>query len=296
MARVMLALALLVMVVAISAESTVPLFLWSGSQDFFAESQSPRVQSSADVEGLITAITTKGNSNGVVPEVVIAFVAPSMGSCASSVAELSNLHSTLHAARSSLSVPYSRSFSSALSSSLTSSPVERTLKANLNDETDSCDKLIMRLKADKFSSLFTDEKCQIVLVSATSLAAADSCVGRVSAAVDRLTSGNFVALLSADLAEHTVATSFPSYRSYAAYPSFSTASFSTMGYVQVPPLPPFTNTTVYYGPQYITANILIGLIISLMVLVVALCGISCLMDIKPPLRFATQKLNVGREY
>jgi len=296
MARVMLALALMVMVVAISAESTVPLFLWSGSQGFFAESQNPHVQSSSDVEGIITHVTTKGNLNGVIPEVVVAFVTPSMGSGASSVAELSNLHSTLHAARSSLSVPYSRSFSSALSSSLAAAPVERTLKANLNDETDSCDKLISRLSQDKFSSIFTDAKCQVVLVSATSLAAADSCVGRVSAAVDRMTNGNFVALLSADLAEHAVATSFPSYRSYAAYPSFSTASFSSMGYGQVLPLPPFTNTTVYYGPQFITANILIGLIISLLILVVALCGISCLMDIKPPLRFATQKLNVGREY
>lgn len=52
----------------------------------------------------------------------------------------------------------------------------------------------------------------------------------------------------------------------------------------------------YPGVRYITPAILIGLLVASMLLFVALCGITQLMDIQAPVRFSTQKLAAGKEF
>jgi len=298
MARLALALALLVFgAVIVAAESSIPLFLWSGSQIFIGgHNVDARVQSPSSLDSLFSALLSAGENPALLssqsPEVVVALVTPTLGTGASSASELSNLQSTVADARSSLSLPYSRAISAALSPALATAPGAQTIRAKLGHEDDACESLLSRLAGDKFASIYRNGKTDAIVIKAQSVAAADACVSRVSDLVNQLTAGQFVALFSAEAADVHVATEFPSPRQ--SVPLFSTmAAFRPLA---VPPLPPFTNTTIYYGPQYITANILIGLLCALLVIVTALCGVSCLMNIKPPLRFATQRLNVGREY
>ena len=57
-----------------------------------------------------------------------------------------------------------------------------------------------------------------------------------------------------------------------------------------------TSSDSYTGPKYITNTIFVGLFVGFSLIGMGLFGVAQLMAIKPPLRFATAKLNVGKEY
>lgn len=50
------------------------------------------------------------------------------------------------------------------------------------------------------------------------------------------------------------------------------------------------------GPIYITSSIIFGLIVGLLLIIVLYTGLSVLAGVERPVRFATQPLNIGKEY
>jgi hypothetical protein len=158
------------------------------------------------------------------------------------------------------------------------------------DSTADCDNLLARLSGDKFSSIFSNGVPDLLLVTSEDISSTNACIKRVSEKVSKLTSGRYVGLFTAETATPAVRTVFAEGLSAAALlQSSAPITHSTNGLAARP-------QDNYIGPQFITPTILIGLLIAGLLLFWLLLIICCVMSVQPPLRFATQRLTVGKEY
>ena len=107
-----------------------------------------------------------------------------------------------------------------------------------------------------------------------------------------------VALITADAASHSVQTAFPLPSSHS-HSSHSPAGRSLLGFVELQSFSSvgaaLANST-YTGPQYITSNIWLGLMVGFFLLFTLGVGVTVISSIEAPVRFPRRVFVVKKEY
>jgi hypothetical protein len=300
-----------------------PLFLWSGQRLFSsldassAHGHAHDLIRSADLQSVLNRISgqhAEGSSAfapyleenlPAAPEVILAFVNSKMGAGSSSAAQLSSLQSTLVSSASSVSADYFTADGSSVASLLRSSAARLSAQSQASttdlhlDSTASCETLLSRLGSDKLRSIFSNGVPDVLLVTSDDVSTTNACIKRVNDKVSKLTSGNYVGLFTAESVNPAVRNVFGD--------SISAASLlQTSAPIKTQALTATVTDVNFrcdkpqdvgcYGPQYLTGTILIGLLIAGLLIFTLLLAVCCVMSVQPPLRFATQRLTVGKEY
>lgn len=232
------------------------------------------------------------------PDMVLAFVYPELGSSDAFTAlgayssseaaraavggsALSQLAPMLEAAQSSVTVPYvytqsavSRVLSNAVSSSSMSSRIKRAGSE--------CGDVLKELQD---ASLYGNGAVDLLLVTADSSLTAE-CMQRAVAYVDEATNGNFVGVVGADSSSVNVRTNFAAEAE--AFPFMHASVLETARKANA--------TLDYPGPQFVTGNILAGLVLGFSFILITGFGVCCTSYIKPPVRFAHANLDIAKEY
>ena len=106
-----------------------------------------------------------------------------------------------------------------------------------------------------------------------------------------------VALITADASSHSVQTAFPLPSSHSH--SHSPAGRSLLGFVELQSFSSvgaaLANST-YTGPQYITSNIWLGLMVGFFLLFTLGVGVTVISSIEAPVRFPRRVFVVKKEY
>jgi len=267
----------------------------------------------------------------IMPEVVIAFVyskldsvdaARQVGAYSSEQDDsmsLSFLKKLMDKSKSSLIVPHLLMDSSSASASVqltemfsTTVPKPEIVELQLNGEENGleseadqniagCKALMGHLDQNKwlFSNLATD----LIMIKADNFKdMEDECVMTLLERVDKLTSGHYVAVLTADTAKTDIVQFFPTLpelniNSFMARPDQTAGagfSLSAAGGGQQYLLVAQTDTT-WPGVRYITTNMLFGVLIGLMFLFTVMCAVNCLASIETPQRLSAQRYNIGKQ-
>jgi|ERR1712130_563453 len=262
----------------------------------------------------------------IMPEVVVAFVYSELDSADAarrtgsyskdkSALSMSFLKDTLAKSKSSLIVPHvlRETTSIPTSEQLTNAfskinPKPEIVELELNGEQNGmgpevdqnvagCNALMSHINGNEwmFSNLVTD----LILIKAEDFQdVQEECVRSLLERVNTLTSGHYVAMLTADRAKTNIARFFPA-------PKNNLNSLSVKSSSQTPLLLAQEGSNVYVlaaaktsewaGVRYLSPNILFGLFIGLIFLVTVLCGASCLLAIETPQRLGSEKYNIGKQ-
>jgi len=338
--------------VSILADSTVPLFLWSG-KDYFGDENHHH----SEAKGLFRVddfvsnfmVSFGGNIDEsketmkkthdlltnyiakeglIMPEVVVAFVYSELDSADAArrtgsysndknTLSMSFLKDALAKSKSSLIVPHvlRKTSSVTVSDQLTNAfskinPKPEIVELELNGEQNGmgpevdqnvagCKALMSHINSNEwmFSNLVTD----LIIIKAEDFQdVQEECVHSLLERVNTLTSGHYVAMLTADRAKTNIARFFPvpkdnlnslSVNSASSQPPLILASEGSQMYV----LASSKKSDDWKGVRYLSPNILFGLFIGLIFLVTVLCGVSCLLAIQTPQRLGSVKYNIGKQ-
>jgi len=154
------------------------------------------------------------------------------------------------------------------------------------DDSSSCSNVVGQVSGT--AGVFDNGVTELFVVRSTSPAATEACLSDMTSAVNQRTGGNYMAMVTSETTASRAAATM-------ATESLQSAStrFHSMASL-------YANTTdlTYYGPKYITPDIVMGLLVVAILLIILFVGMCCVMSIESPLRFATpsQKLNIGKEY
>jgi len=283
---------LLALLVALgsASKSPVPVFFWSGQRSFSLDhGETGESLESQDLANALKQIVNPSErlpskldqhiSLEGAPEVVVAFVASQWDSRQLEKLPLKDLlsHST-----SSLVAPYLYSegrVSDALGGALATAP-SRVIAAQLSGNRKTrgtlsgCDALMASLHENE--QIFSDGLTQLVLTTFNKYdGPTGACIRRVNEYIKSQTD-RYVGLVSADDAK-------PIYTEFAE--EESTASPGGRRLLQ---LKASNTSSTYTGPQYVTPSILFGVLLSFFLIFVLWMGVSCLMSVEGPVRFAYQ--------
>jgi len=298
------------MVLVVRAQvSSVPLLVWSSQQHFTnsdADWEVPAVVDVQDVAEILLHLGTVGlqpDSNALLeyvvepsspsrPEVLVSFVFQKESS-ASALQEAGAFSGTqapvfeflqraLRAAKSSLVVPFLRTNNQAISQVL-SSALASANGTTVKLEGGTCEAILSGLASH--DAIFHNGATDLLLIQPHSLDGA--CMDRILTAVTSLSRpGHMLALFTAD--------------STGAPPVVTTFVGEEVGRLAQRRLLASAamnaSTTTIVGIQYVNAPILAGLALSFLMLIFLWVGVSCLMSIQAPVRFASQALPVPKEY
>jgi len=262
-------------------------------------------------------------TNKIMPEVVVAFVYSKMDSADAARQSgaysstrnhgaLSFLKEALTQSKSSLTVPHVLIERSTTSTSVQLTDVFSSLeptpeivaleltggKNEIEDRVDEnlsgCKVLLDHVNGNKwmFSNLVTD----LIMVKADDFKDVHKdCITMLMDEVNTLTSGHFVAMLTADMAKTDIVKFFPT----------SWKKGNHLEQRQRPVLlasqgayilsAATTNSTTWPGVKYVTGNILFALLLGLFMLITVLCGVNCLLSIETPQRLSRRKYNIGKQ-
>lgn len=303
---------LALLVSAIARADIVPLTLWSG-QSYFKDDHS-EVDSTVTLNEVLETLRMDAQASNSLseymrsdaekPEVLVAFVTDALntaeaarqaGAYSSSHAAtgLKDLKLQLTTASSTLQVPYvntgaTGSLTSSLRGSVSSSA--QTLHANLGEgvAADRCANLLGRLQGR--AGVFNNGVTDLVLVSypASQQAEAGECLNTVMSYIRR-TTPEYLALYSAESAPqlrtdfHSLGAATP--LSADALPGGRRNLLQNTG-----------NTTLncelygYCGPKYVTSDGMFTILLLLFMILTFWCGLSAMLEVQAPPRFAYQSL------
>lgn len=303
--------------------SSVPLFMWSPRR-FFTDSscvdkEASNVFSASDVGGGVRRLSKIGpqstreenallkhfsdNAPSNRPEVIMAFIYPTLSSATASRAAgayLSDsvqapafkyLGSALGSAASCISAPYvdvtGEKLSTTLEAAVTADSKSSIVSVTLADES-SCAAAASMIKAK--STLFTNQATDLIIVRAGSHKDFDNgCMQTLIGLVGAATQDNFVALLSADDAPELVTDfSSPALQAHMDFTMQQTLGSSRA----LLATDSATNVPLYY----VSTPIVMGLGVMFTFLIFLWIGIGCLMSVESPQRFASEGLPVVKEY
>jgi len=278
-------LSLFLVIQAACGLSTVPLFSWSGP-----------ATSSSSVEVISRSIRSQELQNKLAnvisqqqPEIVVAVIADEMstaqfsqlaGAFNQAQAPLSFIKNNINAASVSLSAPYTVPLlHSPLSSSLSAlvsrvSPNAQSVSFNVVDESD-VEQVLAWL--DAHEELLSNGVVDVVVIKVQSASEAGSVLSKLT---EKLSAAQYLAIFSADSA--------PSMQTTFAVDAEPAFTFLQSGLA--------ANATVLEGPQYIYPDVLIALIIFIPLIFLLIFAVQCMMSIQAPVRFATTKIVIGKEY
>jgi len=291
--RVVPAISLLCLLLPIVAGTTsIPLFLWSSKGYFSGRVQN--VQETPTINDINTSLLKLTGASSLPetkiakytvdsaskPELIVAYVLPELSSTLSQSDCLNtgDLQSILEKSESSLVFPYvhldeSRTLSQSLL--LTSERID----AN-------CEDLVNSLNADIFGNGKTE------LVVANVRAGQASCLTQLDSYIAEQSKGNFIGLLSGEVptaikTEYISAPAMLETSDDSFAHTFNTAALSeTLD----------ANITSSQSVEYVTPDIMTGLLVSLILLIILFGGLTCLLSIESPVRYGTQRLVLAKEY
>lgn len=287
----------------------VPLTLWSGQRYF--KGDHAEIDDTISLDDVISALQLSSQASSTLmehfnsapsiekPELLVAFVADELSSAEATrqaggysrthaATGLKDLKLQLTSASSSLQIPFVNTGSSSITKELRSSLASNALSLHttLGDEgEDRCAKLVQRVQ-DK-PGLFDNGVTDLVLVaySPEQQAEASTCMNHLMSYVSRSTT-EYMALFSANSAPQ-LRTDFrpePSTLSTSSLPSRRSMQQNT------------GNTTLncelygYCGPKYVTSTGMFAILLLLFMILVFWCGLSSLLEVTAPPRFAYQSL------
>jgi hypothetical protein len=286
----MLRLISLLFALVVASKSPIPVFLWSGERSFSLDhGETGDALETKDLSNALKQLVRPSEqlstkldqhiSLQAPPEVVVAFVASQWDARQFQQLPLQDL---LQRSASSLVAPYLYSegkVSDVLVNAL-SSPRYRVIAAQLSGDRkkqnnlSGCDALMASLHENE--RIFSDGVTQLVLTTFNQYdSTTGDCMRRVSEFV-RTHTDRYVGLVSADNSKQ-IMTEFQE-NEMATRPGRRLLQQKFAA----------TTNDTYTGPQYITSSILFGILLSFFLLFMLWMGISCLMSIEGPVRFAYQ--------
>jgi len=298
-----------------AAVSSVPLFMWS-PLGYFSESRctewevDDRVSSSDVAAGLRRLVKagsqSRDNSNAFLdyfsqsspanrPEAVLSLFYPQLGKAKATHSSATQvLEEALGASPSCIAAPFvnvdSGSLSKTLANSLGLNPKAQVLSFQLDGS--NCGSILVQIRdnADLFSNDATD---LLTLRSADDQPLDTGCVKRIMELVSAKTKNNVVFTVAADEPTQII-TDFPS----EAVQTHQWYSLDRQDDKKIRSLleEGARNTTTPGALQYISTPILTGLLLSFVLLIFLFIGVSCLMSVDAPQRYATEALPVPKEY
>jgi len=283
---------------------SVPLFLWSGKK-YFGDNNERHPEGNRLMQDIIDEIQILADSSTDVqrPEAILTFIFPDLdstevarqsGAYSSTSTSLSAffLKDALTKSKSSLVVPHVLVEPSAV-------PISVQLEDVFSSLTPKRKKLL--LKGDNFNDcqaswkqlndfnqeIFSNSIPDLIMVKVSEFGDVQrDCMKSILDRVNILTSGNFVAMLTGNMPKTNIIKSFHRI-------SQSSSSRIMLERKQINRV--FMEDNAYSGVQFITANILMGLFVGAFIVVVMLCGISCLISIETPQRLSTRPYHIGKQ-
>lgn len=304
---------LLALLVSAIRADIVPLTLWSG-QSYFQDDHT-EVDSTVTLNEVLDTLRMDAQAHNSLtgylrstekPEVLVAFVADTLNTAEAArqaggysskhaATGLKDLKLQLTTAASTLQIPYVNtgsipSLSGALRGSV--SPSAQALHADLGkgDATGRCAKLVGELQGK--AGLFDNGVTDLVLVSYPASLQAESgdCLNTVMSYIRR-TTPQYLALYSAESAPQ-LRTDFHSLSAAAATP----LSADSLPGGRRNLLQNTGNTTLncelygYCGPKYVTPTGMFAILLLLFMILTFWCGLSAMLEVQAPPRFAYQSL------
>lgn len=261
----------------------------------------------------------------ITPEVVVAFIYSKLDSAdaarqsgayssnTKNVMSLSFLKNALAKSTSSLIVPHVLVDTSTISTSEQLADefskglpkpeiVELQLNGELNgmspeadDNVAGCKALMGHLNDNEwmFSNLVTD----LIMIKADDFRGVEEeCVISLMQRVNSLTSGHFVAMLTADTPRTDIVKVFPTpSKTHLMDFSFQGLSDQKLFASQGQKFIIMASDTSWPGVRYLSSNILFGLSIGALFLLTVLCGASCLLSIQTPQRLSSRPYHIGKQ-
>jgi len=231
------------------------------------------------------------------PEAVLSFFYPQLGQTRPGQASaVQLLEEVLGSSQSCVSVPFveleSTSLSKALSNSLGLNPKAQVVAYQLGSS--NCGAILMQIRDNH--ELFGNEATDLLTLRPQGDSLDNACVKRIIELVSAKTNNNVVFTLSADEAT-TITTDFPSeaVQSHQFF-SLNRDDKKLRSLLETDGLKAPGNVTTPGALQYISTPILTGLMLGFVLLIFLFIGVSCLMSIDAPQRFATEALPVPKEY
>eukprot|EP00469_Lotharella_globosa_P008480 CAMPEP_0167789224 /NCGR_PEP_ID=MMETSP0111_2-20121227/10550_1 /TAXON_ID=91324 /ORGANISM="Lotharella globosa, Strain CCCM811" /LENGTH=313 /DNA_ID=CAMNT_0007681335 /DNA_START=19 /DNA_END=960 /DNA_ORIENTATION=+ len=291
---------------------TSPAFFWSGQMQFTGHHTVSGPMSSVDVEEYARDIVVQKKESQMLhpdhvstisPEVFLSvtfkkastkFLTDLVGSFDSKTPSiLENLirssSSSLAFSRVSLDGKY-RSFASIIATHMV--PKAQRAEYEIDGSHDSCNKILESL--DGKTDLFSNSKTDMVSVTfiANDKQANEQCLKKLNDKVADLSNGKYVSFLAADSVE-PITVAFPTggrrHASFAGHSSKLHHRVRTLA----------TATTGEPGTgliEYITPQIFIGVLFSLLLLSFIYIGVIAMMSIYVPMRFEKRKFKIGKIY
>jgi len=297
-------LALLAGVALVNAmQAPVPLVMWSGKSHFPASHPSVDTGvNSNELNCVLHALTKTAhncNANSLVqnvqssadaPSVIVAFVVAKMGTqdftravgAFGGEAFLSQTATAIHVSGSSITAPLFFRDSTGSNADMIRPFGTRTA---VFDSHATGASIVAELRAQ---SIGTGAKTDVVIVNIDELSSTtDALIQTVTAFVSERTQKNFVAILTADSAARNIDLHFD-----AGHASRSLLGFESIELQQATK----ATATDYPGPQYITSNIWLGLMVAGFLVFTLFVGISVVTSIQPPVRYPRRNFQVKKEY
>jgi len=264
----------------------------------------------------------------IMPEVVVAFVyskldsadaARQIGAYSSTEDDsmpLSFLKKAISKSMSSLIVPHLLMEPSSASTSVqltevfsTTIPKPEIVELQLNGEENGMesemDQNIAGCKAlmghlDHNEWLFSNLATDFIMIKADNFKdMEDECVTTLLDRVDKLTSGHYVAILTADSPKTDIVKFFPTssqinINSFMLQQPSKRQDFS-LSVSRGQEVFIFATDNSWPGVKYLSTNILFGLLFGFMFLFTIICAVQCLVAIETPQRLSSQRYNIGKQ-
>lgn len=288
--------------------SSVPLFIWS-PLGYFREGKCTEQEltdvTASDVAAGMRRLgkagsQMKGGSNMLLdsfatsspasrPEVVLSFFTPQLGKTKPGYAStVQLLEDTFGSAKSCVSAPFvevESGLSKTMSNSLGLNPKAQVVTYQLGAS--NCGNILMQIRDN--SELFGNDATDLLTLRSEDNTPLDgACVKRIIELVSAKTKNNVVFTLSSDEPTQII-TDFES-------EAVQSQLYSLNSDKQMRSLLDATKNATPGKVQYVSTPILTGLLLSFVMLIFLFIGVSCLMSIDAPQRFATEALPVPKEY
>lgn len=306
--------------------SPVPVFLWSGKSYLSSGKSNHHEWSKGTDVSVISEVVESSLKKEELPELFLAFLTTKLSSSDISLQSgayskkhevhgpLTALKRVLEHAQSSLSAPFVySSFGAAneIMTGLSTLAVPVSLPKSITQAKDGsmCDSLARFLdESHAREKIYANGKPELVVVRSDNVEELSSCMERLSNMVHGNTNGRYVSLFAADRPSLELQMEFGQAEARIQPVSIMSAvsiqavgdSKPLTGQAAGYNMPNYYSycssnfTTNSRGPTMISSSILLGVMVSIALVFVVLCGSSMLMSVEAPPRFSTIRLQQGR--